>query len=187
MDSFEKDLESYRKGVIAKENTDLNRYQQYPADVNISDVGKCCRAIAHLNESLKNFNAARNQLAGRRKHLYSEDDMKPKSWADNEICFIGIQYGKISELIKEVQPLVDNCQHTLSLLEKRYSRADVNASERKRKLKRQKEQRSKSRRRLKQRRQAIASLIDTDDNINIDTDDDNDSSDESESSSANNN
>ena len=69
--------------------------------------------------------------------------MKPKSWASNELTFIETHMEGITNFIREVQKLADNCQHTLTLLEKRYNAADISASERKRKLKRQKEQRSK--------------------------------------------
>ena len=143
--NFEKDMLSYKEGIIPKENIDYLRYQEYPDDVKINDVAKCRRALDHFNGSLASSQAAQKQLNEKRKHLYNAE-MKPKSWASNELTFIETHMEGITNFIREVQKLADNCQHTLTLLEKRYNAADVSASERKRKLKRKKEQRSKLRR-----------------------------------------
>ena len=56
------------------------------------------------------------QLNERRKNLY-DAEMKPKCLASDEFTFVETHMGTITNFIRQVQQLADNCQHTFSSIE----------------------------------------------------------------------
>ena len=93
MDSVEKAFQSYKAGIIPKENVQLERYQCFPADVKVQDVGKCERALKHVKETFLSVKNIKEQLINRKKDLVDED-MSPRDWATNELKFIEIVWNK---------------------------------------------------------------------------------------------
>ncbi|XP_028418316.1 uncharacterized protein LOC114543598 [Dendronephthya gigantea] len=71
LENIQKVFESYQRGVVPKENINLERYQfaAIPADVKVEDVSKCQRAWKHMEGTLFSVRNMKEKLMGRRKEL----------------------------------------------------------------------------------------------------------------------
>lgn len=144
LENVQKVFESYKSGVVPKENINLERYRAaaIPTDVKVEDVGKYQRAWKHMDGTLFSVRNMKEKLMGRRKELL-DVNMSPKVWAHDEIGFINTSVEQLAPILNNVESLVNNLQFLLSQLRKRFDYASVLRSEKTRSARRQKEQRSK--------------------------------------------
>ena len=96
---IEKIQQSYLDGIIPKENIDSKRYQSFPSDIKIEDIGKCKRVLVHMNNSLSTIKEHNEHLLNSKKELFDEN-MKVRSWSSNELAFIDKQIDKLATFIK---------------------------------------------------------------------------------------
>ena len=144
LENVQKVFESYKSGVVPKENINLERYRAaaIPTDIKVEDVGKCQRAWKHMDGTLFSVRNMKERLMGRRKELL-DVNMSPKVWAHDEIGFINTSVEQLAPILNNVESLVNNLQFLLSQLRKRFDDASVLRSEKTRSARRHKEQRSK--------------------------------------------
>jgi transcription initiation factor TFIIIB Brf1 subunit/transcription initiation factor TFIIB len=92
------------------------------------DVAKSQRALAHMNATLKEIKQVNEKLLARKKEFFYQN-LKPKTWASNEITFVENFATKVEVIIRETEQIFLDVEYVVHQLQKRFNKSDVESSE----------------------------------------------------------
>ena len=113
-------IDSYKEGLIPKENIKWKQYATFPVDAKVEDVSKAQRALAHVQNTKGLLEGIHMKLNNRRKELF-DSNMILLLWAEDEHKFVCSYIELLSELLIPLTAMIDDIGCVLCQLEKRFS------------------------------------------------------------------